>query len=271
MIKWLGITLAFIIIIPSGIYMFTSFNQVDTYDSNSLKKQVKEEIIKDTSNSLQEGIDAYNSGDLDLAAEKFDEVMDKAEANYYMALIYKKRDQIEPALEKLKKAIQLDENYIPAKKEYMFMLIDLNDLEEAKPYYDELYSKNQFNKEEILKIFKATVDEYCNEPRCIDMASKVITIEPKNETALAILLNDAVDRGDQKAQINVLEKLLAKEYDYDIANRLFGLYLKNQYFTKALKLLDTIEAHGYNSYQIDRARESVERMKAEYLESKGEQ
>ena len=268
MIKWLGITLAFIIIIPSGIYMYTSFNQVDTYDSNSLKKQVKEEIIKDTSNFLQEGIEAYKNGDVDLAAEKFNEVLNEPEANYYMALIYKKRNLIQPAIDKLKKAIELNPNYIEAKKEYMFINLDNGNGEEARKYFDELFAKNQLTKEEILKIFNAVADEYCQDDTCIQMAHKVITVDSRNETALAILLRDAINRGDEKAQIFVLEKILAKEYDYEIANQLLGLYVKNQYYTKGLKLLDTIEVHGYNSYEIERARNALQQMKEEYLENK---
>lgn len=268
MIKWLGITLAFIIIIPSGIYMFTSFNQVDTYDSNSLKKQVKEEIIKDTSNFLQEGVEAYKNGEIDLAAEKFNEVLNEPEANYYMALIYKKRNLIQPAIDKLKKAIELNPNYIAAKKEYMFINLDNGDGGEARKYFDELFAKNQLTKEEILKIFNVIANEYYEDETCIQMAHKVITVDSRNETALAILLRDAINRGDEKAQIFVLEKLLAKEYDYTIANRLLGLYVKNQYFTKGLKLLDTIEAHGYNSYEIERARNALQQMKEEYLENK---
>ena len=135
-------------------------------------------------------------------------------------------------------------------------------------YFDELFAKNQLNKEEILKIFNTIANEYCEDETCIQMAHKVITVDSKNETALAILLRDGINRGDEKAQIFVLEKLLAKEYDYAIANRLLGLYVKNQYFTKGLKLLDTIEAHGYNSYEIERARNTLQQMKEEYLENK---
>ena len=271
MFKWLGITLAVIIIIPAGIYVFTSLNQVDTYGKDDIVKTVKQEVVKDTSGSLKEGIDAYNAGNIDLAAEKFDEVINgngnKSEAHYYMGMIYKSRDLDNSAKASFQKAINLNPEYLEPKKELMKIALTENDYSTAFELFNSLIDKNVLSKLETIEAYNSFVDKgLCyDSDEGIKLSQKILKLDKNNKYALGILLNHYKDNADQKKYAEYLERYVRNvEYSRYAAVELYNIYYNSEYYTKALGVLDLLEQHGYNSYEIERAREHVKQKRDEY-------
>lgn len=275
-----GPLIKFIILLTVFIALCIVAYNVYKVDSHSpvisTQEETKKEVVGNDS-LFSSGLKAYNNNDYDTAAEKFDGILNsndsnrKSEANYYMGMIYKSRDLIDSAQKSFKKALELDPNYAEPQKELMTIALNENDLETAYGFYSTLLDKKILSNKEIVEIFNTLAEGgICYDTDdCPKLSQKILAIDKTNRYAITILLNEYKDKGDQKLYAEYLNKYLRNiEYSQSGAIELYNIYYNSEYYTKALEVLDMLEQHGYNSYQIERAREHVKQKREEYKEGK---
>ena len=268
-----------------GFLLFVGFiiNILASIDTITDIEAPKEEITKEVqSNSklLEEGKKSFDNGDYDTAAEKFDLIIKgnnldkKAEANYYMGSIYKSRGLYEPAQNSFKKAYELNPNYNEAKFELMLMNMDNNDYESAGEMFVELLNNGFLKKDQVAKYFgdivqRTSIIDDCVTDECKTISTKVLSVDPYNQYALQLLMYYYNNKGDEKAYFEYKDKYLTNvKYDKYEAINLFRGYLKLEYYTKALAVLDLLEKHGHDRADLERARAQVKYMREQYKQEK---
>ena len=99
----------------------------------------------------------------------------------------------------------------------------------------------------------------------VKLSQKILNLDKNNKHALGVLLNHYKDNADQKKYAEYLDRYIRNvEYSRYGAVELYNIYYNSQYYTKALGVLDLLEQHGYNSYEIEQAREHVKQKRDEY-------
>ena len=142
-----------------------------------------------------------------------------------------------------------------------------NDYNTAFELFNSLIDKNVLSKLETVEAYNSFVEQgLCYESDAgVKLSQKILTYDKNNKYALGILLNYYKDNADQKKYAEYLEKYIRNvEYNRYSAVELYNIYYNSQYYTKALGVLDLLEQHGYNSYEIQQAREHVKQKRDEY-------
>jgi hypothetical protein len=179
-----------------------------------------------------------------------------------------KRNLEAQAVQSYEQAVAMRGDYIEPKKALLTYYIDKNNCDDDTL---QLYMsiKGSVDKSIPEKIFNCKTDGYnmyylSNKDEYKELAEEAYKANNANKSALELLMYYYDNKKDFKAELPYAEALLKQEYKAELANRILNMYYQMEYYTKALEILNVMEQHGSNAYQIERTRAFLQSKKEEY-------
>lgn len=257
-------TLAILYKIHSSIDV--SFN-VDKTKSQSVVK----DFVRSNSN-IEKAKKLYNEKDIDNAAKLFQEEIDNNNnpvALYYMGEIYKDQDFTKIAIEYYKQAIDNKSNFFEPNKRLAEVYYSRGEYFEAQVYGEKALAIKPKDLE-LLKTMVLIYDSNSEVDKLIATYIDIVELEPKNIIANGFLAIYNYRNEDYKTAAIYISNLLDVKYDTDIAYTLVNCYVKIEYYTKAIEVLNRIiENDAYEYYRASNIRDYVEELRAGYNRSHG--
>ena len=243
--------------------------------SFNVDKTKKPSVVKDTvrSNSnIEKAKKLYNEKDIDNAAMLFQEEIDNNNnpvALYYMGEIYKDQDFTKIAIEYYKQSIENKANFFEPNKRLAEVYLSRREYFDAQIYGEkalEIKSKDL----ELLKTMVQIYDANSEVDKLIATYVDIVELEPENIIANGFLALYNYRKEDYKTAAVYIANLLDIKYDTDIAYALVNCYVKIEYYTKAIEVLNRIiENDAYEYYRAASIRDYVEELRAGYNRTHG--
>ncbi len=219
-----------------------SLPKLSKNQKNTHKPKVNVLGSRKSSSDLKKAIELFKVEKYDLSAEllqKEIDLYDNAEAYYYMAQIYSERGFTNLALKTYKQADLKRKNYAEPKIKLAQMYLNKYDYETAEKYAQDALNINPKD----IKTLEILVRVYSllgKTDKVIETHKKIVAVEPKNYDSNYELANYYYGRDEYKAAIPYINTILDIEFNSNIAYSLASCYVKIEYYTKAMEVLDRI-------------------------------
>ena len=259
-----AVTMGVLYKIHSGIDV--SFNTDNSQKPSIVKKAIGSSANIDKAKKL------YNDKELEKAAALFQEEIDKNDnpvANYYMGEIYNDQSFTKIAIEYYKQADRNKKDFFEPKKRLAQVYYGRGEYDQAESYGEKALKINP-NDLELLKTMTEVYEEQDETDKLLSAYKTIIKLEPKAKDANEYLAMYYYKRDDYKTAAVYINNILNIEYDTDIAYALVNCYVKVEYYTKAISVLDKIIAKdSYESYRASNIKSYVEDLRDGYNVSHG--
>lgn len=248
--------------------LYKAHSSIDTYISPSKETSATtSKKSKSSGGNLDKAKALYNDKEFDKAAELFQQEIDKndnAVANYYMGEIYREQKYTKIALEYYKKACENKKEFYEPLKRLAQVYYDRDEYDTAKTYGEKALNIKE-NDVELLKTMAEIYEEEDNTDKLLSIYNKIIKIQPKDADANEFLALYYYKKNEYKIAATYISNLLNIKYDTDIAYALVTCYVKVEYYTKAIGILDKIIANdSYEYYRASNIKSYVEDLRDGY-------
>jgi len=275
-VKWI---VAFIValIVFVGLILFGLAKIHDGIDlsfgSLSSKSIHKPSIPKSISVShksnknIDKARELYKNKNTDAAAELFQAEVDSNNnpvANYYMGEIYNDQGYRKIAISYYKAADAAKKDFYEPKKRLAQIYWDIDENDLAMNYAQSAYKIKQKDIE-LLNLLASMYKYTEDENKLIDIYRKILKIQPKNYDANYYLANYYYKKNDYKTAAVHLANILSDNYNTDIAYGLVMCYVKVEYYTNAIEILNKIIANDpYEYYSATNLKNRVKELREGY-------
>lgn len=205
--------------------------------------------------------------------EKFDESAEilqqeiennNADAYYYMAEIYNKRNYVKLAIKTYKQAEVARDNFFEPKKRLAQLYWRMNEFDQALNYAE---SANKINSSdlELLELLFQIYNYQNNTDKALAICKNIVNLDSKNYNANYYLANYYYGKNNFRDTIPYLENLLKDRYDTQLSYTLVLCYAHIEYYTKAIEVLDKIIANdSYEYYYATYLKANVKSLREQY-------
>lgn len=247
-----------------------SFNTQKEISKPKITKTVSK--IKSSDKNIDIARELYKNKKTDEAAEIFQAEVDNNNnpiANYYMGEIYNNQGFRKIAISYYKSADAGKKDFYEPKKRLAQVYWEKDETDMALKYAESaLKLKN--NDVELLKTLALIYKEQDKDNKLLEIYPKIIKLEPKNYDANYYMANYYYKKGEYKTAAIYLSNILSDHYDTDIAYGLVVCYVKVEYYTKAIEILNKIiDNDSYEYYSATNLKRRVMDLRDGYNQAHG--
>lgn len=226
-----------------AIFLFHKFSKFNnSFQIYADKPTTKEQPLDNSKSELEEGKLLLKEQKYEKAAEIFQKAIDKDNdptAYYYMGEVYNEQGFSDMAIENYKKAVNNKKNFFEPLLKLALLYYEKGNTTLALEYGESAFKIKQNNKE-LLTMLAKTYEDMGNSDKAMQLYKKLVAVDPKNYDANYYIVDNLLDNNKYKEAIPYLQNMLKNGYDYDASIGLAVCYIRTEYYTKAIEVLDTV-------------------------------